>query len=135
MFIGKLNCFSMCACEIGSAYLLSKTCVKIAGPDFGDFAGHTVIIIKALYCLKSSGACYRDYWADQMHEQGWFSSKCDPNVWMRDKGDHYEYLAVWAYDLLYVSKVTNGFFGLLKDNGEWCWSSYVSSWGRFYPCN
>ena len=50
-----------------------------------------------------------------MHEQGWFPSKCDPDVWMRDKGDHYEYLAVWVDDLLYVGKDPNEFFGLLKD--------------------
>ena len=57
--------------NIGSAYVLSKTCEKIAfvaGPDFGEFAGHTLIIIKALYGLKSSGARYHDYWADEMHE-------------------------------------------------------------------
>jgi hypothetical protein len=61
-------------------------------------------IIKALYGLKSSGACYHDYWADEMHEQGWFPSKCDPDVWMRDKGDNYEYLAVWVDDILMLVK-------------------------------
>jgi hypothetical protein len=36
---------------------------------------------------------------------------------MRDKGDHYEYLAGLVDDLLYVCKDSNGFFGLLKDKG------------------
>jgi hypothetical protein len=31
-------------------------------------------------------------------------SKCDPDVWMHDKGDHSEYFAVWVDDLLYVGK-------------------------------
>jgi hypothetical protein len=58
-----------------------------------------LIIIKALYGLKGTGAHNHDYWADEMHEQGWFPSKCDPDV------DHYEYLAVWVDDLLNVGKV------------------------------
>jgi hypothetical protein len=62
----------MCGGDIGSANLLSKTCEKIAfvaGPDSGEFAGHTLIIIKAFNGLKSSGTHDHDYWADEMHIQ------------------------------------------------------------------
>ena len=68
MFIGELNGFSMYAGDIGSSCLLTKTYEKIAfvaGPNFGEYAGSTLAIIKALYELKTSGGCYHDYWADE----------------------------------------------------------------------
>jgi hypothetical protein len=57
------------------------------------------------------------YWADEMYEQVWLPAKADPDVWISDKVDHYEYLAVWVDDLLYVGKDSKGFFGLLKEKG------------------
>jgi hypothetical protein len=68
-----------------------------------------------LYGLKTFGGRYHDYWETEIHEQGWFPSKADPDVWMCDKGDDYKYLAVWVDDLLYVGKDPNGFFGLLNE--------------------
>ena len=35
---------------------------------------------------------------------GFFISKAEPDIWMRDKGDHYEYIAEYVDDLLIVSK-------------------------------
>lgn len=49
----------MCACDIGSAYLEAYTKEKlyiIAGPDFKDLEGHTLLVNKALYGLCMSGA-------------------------------------------------------------------------------
>ena len=46
-----------------------------------------------------------------MHDQGWFPSKADPDVWMHDKGDHYEYLDAWVDDLLFVGKDPMDFLG------------------------
>ena len=120
MFIGELNGHEMRAGDIGNAYLLSKTSEKVcfvAGPEFGEWAGHTLIIVKALYGLKSSGARYHEFWADEMHNEGWFPSKADPDVWMHDNGDHYEYLAVWVDDLFYVGKDANAFCKLLDKKG------------------
>ena len=39
-----------------------------------------------------------------LREMGFFISKAEPDIWMRDKGDHYEYIAVYVDDLLIVSK-------------------------------
>jgi hypothetical protein len=53
----------MCDGDIGSVYLLSKACEKfafVAGPDFGKYAGHTLVIRKALCGLKTSGARYHE---------------------------------------------------------------------------
>ena len=110
----------MCSGDVGYAYLMSKTSEKvafIAGDEFGEWAGHTLIVVKALYGLKSSGSRCHDFWAVEIHNQGWFPSKADPDVWMRDKGDHYEYIAVWVDDLLYVGHDPESFFQLHKEKG------------------
>ena len=37
---------------------------------------------------------------------GFFPSKAEEDIWMRDKGDHYEYIAVYVDDLLILSRDT-----------------------------
>jgi hypothetical protein len=86
MFIGELNHMQMKAADVGNAYLEALTTEKvafIAGPEFGDKEGHTMIIVQALYGLKSSGARYHDLWANTMDFLGWFPSKADPDVWTK----------------------------------------------------
>jgi hypothetical protein len=39
-----------------------------------------------------------------LKDLGFFPSKAEEDIWMRDKGDHYEYLAVYVDDLLIASK-------------------------------
>ena len=66
--------------DIRNAYLESYTAEKvvfIAGPEFGELEGHTMVIVKAQYGLKSSGKC----WHKQLHDvlvlkdMGFFPSK------------------------------------------------------------
>ena len=57
-FIAELNDMEIWATDIGNAYLESFTQEKVyivAGPEFGDREGHTLIISRALYGLRSSG--------------------------------------------------------------------------------
>jgi hypothetical protein len=59
IFLGQLNGLSMCAADVGNAYLEAKTNEKlfiIAGDKFGEPTGHTLIVHKALYGLRTSGA-------------------------------------------------------------------------------
>ena len=35
---------------------------------------------------------------------GFMPTKADPDLWLRDAGDHYEYIAVYSDDLLVFSK-------------------------------
>eukprot|EP00957_Ditylum_brightwellii_P116910 8918771-Ditylum_brightwellii.AAC.1 len=58
------------------------------GPEFGYWAGKTVIIKKALHGLIGSCA--------QFHS--------DQDLWIRDGGDHYEYIAKYIDDILIISK-------------------------------
>jgi hypothetical protein len=46
------------ATDIGKAYLEAETSERVAikaGTEFGELEGHTLIIFKALYGLRSSG--------------------------------------------------------------------------------
>ena len=97
----------MWATDIGNAYLESYTQEKvyiIAGDEFGDLKGHKLVITKASYGLKSSGLRWHERFADVLREMGFFPSKAEPDIWMRDKGDHYEHIAVYVDDLLIASR-------------------------------
>ena len=106
-FLAELNDLEVWGTDIGNAYLESYTKEKVgfvAGPEFGKWAGHTMIIRKAQYGLKSSGKCWHDRLHDVLRDLGWTPSKVEEDIWMRDAGDHYEYIAVYVDDLLIASK-------------------------------
>jgi hypothetical protein len=94
-FIAELNDMETWSTDIGNAYLESLTKEKvyiIAGPEFGARAGHTLIVRKALYGLKSSGKRWHERLADVLRQMGFVASYAEPDIWMRHKGDHYEYI-------------------------------------------
>ena len=58
IFLSELNDLEVYGADVGNAYLEATTKEKVcfkAGPEFGDLKGHTMIILKALYGLKTSG--------------------------------------------------------------------------------
>ena len=63
-----------------------------------------MIIVKALYGLKSSGLRWHEQFSDVLHKMGFTPSKAECDIWMRDQGDYYEYIAVYVDDLLIASK-------------------------------
>jgi Reverse transcriptase (RNA-dependent DNA polymerase) len=93
----------------GNAYLESNTLEKIyivGGKEFGcvGLEGHTLVIVKALYGLKSSGARWWEVLADVLLQMGFKPSKADRDIWMRRVGDHYKYIVVYVYNLGIASK-------------------------------
>ena len=106
-FLAEHNELETWCTDIGNAYLESYTKEKvyiIAGPEFGELEGHTLIIQKALYGLKSSGLRWHERFVDVLRDMGFVPSKAEPDIWMRDKDDHYEYIGVYVDDLLICSK-------------------------------
>jgi Reverse transcriptase (RNA-dependent DNA polymerase) len=61
--------------------------------------GHTLVIVKALYGLKSSGANWWEVLADVLRQMGFKPCKADRDIWMRQVRDHYEYKVVYVNDL------------------------------------
>ena len=105
--IAALNGLKVLACDIQNAYLTAKCREKIwtiAGPEFGSDSGKKMIIVRALYGLKSSGAAFRALLAETLYDMGYVPSYADPDVWMRPgmKPGNVKY---WEYVLCYVDDV------------------------------
>jgi hypothetical protein len=103
--------------DIGNAYLESVTKEKvyfIAGPEFASREGHVMIIYKAHYGLRSSGLRWHEKLADILRVMGFFPSLAEEDIWMRDKGDHYEYIAVYVDDLAIASRNPQGIIDALE---------------------
>jgi len=108
---GELNDLKIWSTDVGNAHLETHTeenvCV-IAGPEFGDREGHVLITSKAPCGLS-------ERLEDCLREMGFFTSKCEKDIWMRDKGDHCEHIAVCVDDLLIASKDPDSIVKLLME--------------------
>jgi len=107
VFLAELNGLDTWATDIGNAYLEARTSEKvyiIAGPEFKDKENHVLVIYKALYGLRSSGARWHERFADCLREMGYTPCKAEPDIWMRPNGDVYEYIAVYVDDLAIAAK-------------------------------
>ena len=102
VFLSVLNGLCLWGADVGHAYLEALTAEMvyiIAGPEFGNLQGHTLVIYKALYGLRSSGLRWHERLADILRDMGFFPSRADTDIWMRRKGNIYEYIAVYVDDL------------------------------------
>ena len=75
-----------------------------AGPEFGKNEGRYMIVVRALYGLKSSGAMWHRKLAENLRDMGFRPSKADYDLWMRQRQYHWEYVAVIVDHLLVYSK-------------------------------
>jgi hypothetical protein len=110
--IAALNDISIQMCDIGNAYLNALPREKVytmAGAEFGnELLGRNVLIVRALYGLKSSGAAWCSHLASTLYHLGYTLSLADPDVWFRtaskpDRFEYYEYILVYVDDLLVLS--------------------------------
>ena len=117
LFIAELNGLETWATDIASAYLEAYTAEKvciIAGPEFGKLKGHLLVIDKALYGLRSSGARWHDRLSDSLRTEGFTPCRAEPDIWMRRNGEIYEYVAVYVDDLAFALKDPQTFVDTLK---------------------
>jgi Reverse transcriptase (RNA-dependent DNA polymerase) len=114
--ICALNDLDVLACDVQNAYLNATTKEKnwfIAGPELGgDNIGKSVLIVRALYGLRSSGAQWREHLATTLRNAEFVSCKADPDVWLRaavkSNGDkYYEYVLCYVDDILCGSEKPN----------------------------
>jgi hypothetical protein len=78
--------------------------IVAAGPEFGPLEGHTLLIDKALYGLRSSGLCWHQLFAEVLRDMGFVQSKAEADIWMREGDGVYEYIAVYVDDLLIAAR-------------------------------
>ena len=84
--IASLYDIDICAADVGNAYLNAdcrERIYTIAGDEFQSERGCIMIIKKALYGLKSSGAAWRAMMAFTLCQMGFPCCKADPDVWTR----------------------------------------------------
>jgi Reverse transcriptase (RNA-dependent DNA polymerase) len=99
VFLAELNSQELWGVDIGNTYLEAKTKEKVYisnGPDFGLIEGHTLLVDKALYGLRSLGLCWHQRFADVLRAMGFIPSKAEADIWMRDNNDLYEYNVVYV---------------------------------------
>ena len=84
--IAALNNLDVQACDVTNAYLNAPCREKIwfeGGAECGEDRGKVMIIKRALYGLRSSGAAWRNMLAQTIEEMGFTSTVVDPDVWRR----------------------------------------------------
>jgi len=116
--MGELNGLKVWSTDIGNAHLETHTKEKvciIAGIEFGDHEGHVLIVSKALCGLHSSGLRWSEHLADVLREMGFFTSHCEKDIWIRDKGDHCEHIVVCVDDLMVASKDPDSIVKMLME--------------------
>jgi hypothetical protein len=115
LLVAALNDLQICAADVTNAYINADCREKIwtiAGPEFGATEqGSVMVIKKALYGLKSSGAAWRALFAMTLTEMGYMSTKADPDVWIRpqvkpDGFEYYEMVLVYVDDIMVLSHDT-----------------------------
>ena len=116
--LAAMNNLQCCAGDVGNAFLYGKTREKvyiIAGPEFGDDAGKRMIIDRGLYGLKTSSARFHEHLSAKLRSMNFKPSLADADLWMRDAGDHYEYVATYVDDLLVWSRDCDSIIDTVKD--------------------
>jgi hypothetical protein len=110
--IAALNELDILVADIGNAYLQAPAREQVhttAGPEFGPSRiGQTVIIVRALYGLKLSGAAWHAQLSETLYGMGFKPSLADADVWYKAacKGngfEYYEYILVYVDDILAIS--------------------------------
>jgi Reverse transcriptase (RNA-dependent DNA polymerase) len=111
LLVAALNDLDLKACDIQNAYLTAdcrERIYTVGGPEFGSERGTVMLIKKALYGLKSSGAAFRALLSDTLHGMGFRSTKADPDVYLRkavkpDGFAYYEMMLCYVDDILCLS--------------------------------
>ena len=110
--LAALNDVEVLSADIQNAYLIAGTKEKlwaVADEAFGSEVGRPMIIVRALYGLKTSGARFRDHLAGTLRSLGFVGSRADPDVWLKpgtknDGTKYYEYVLCYVDDILCSSE-------------------------------
>ena len=78
-------------------------------------AEHLLLIHKALYGLRSSGARWHDRLSNVLRKEGFSPCRAEPDIWMRRNGEQYKYIAVYVDDLAFALVDPQSFIDTLKN--------------------
>jgi hypothetical protein len=121
--LATLNGLQVLSCDIGNAYLNAPCREKIwfqAGRECGPDMGKVMVITRALYGLRTSGASWRQMLSDTLQgpEFGYRQSRGDPDVYLKRRSrpngsDYYEMILVFVDDILCISHDPKSFMDRL----------------------
>ena len=118
IFIAEHNGMKVWGGDVGNAYLNGTTREKvyaILGVEHGpELEGRVAIVVKSFYGLKPSCARWCEHLADTLRAMNWFKSKAVNDVWMRDTGSGFEYLAVYSDDIIVASNSPEAVYDEIK---------------------
>jgi hypothetical protein len=106
--LAALNDLYVMMGDIENAYLtapITENVWTVIGPEYGDDSGKRVLIVRALYGLKSAGAAFRNHLASCMDHLGWKPCLADRDLWMKEETRPDDGVKYWAYILIYVDDI------------------------------
>ena len=121
--MAALNNLDVLAGDIQNAFLEAETKEKIffyAGDEWKSDKDKVVVVIRALYGLKSSALQFRNHLADTLGNRlGFKSSLADPDLWYKASTDasgfqYYSYILVYVDDLLIIDKQPAKFMEMIQ---------------------
>ena len=123
LLIAALNDIDLLSADVQNAFLTAPVLEKVwltAGPEFGPEQGKNMIVVRALYGLKSASASFRSFMARKLDDMGFKSSRGDFDIWMRpavkpDGEEYYKYVMLYVDDVMVASCDANG---VMKDLGQ-----------------
>jgi hypothetical protein len=102
--IAGLNNLDILAGDVTYSYLNASCREKIwfeGGIKTGEDRGKVLIVTRALYGLKSSGAAWRADLAATLRDMQFTSLQANPDVWIRSAATHYDMVLVYVDDIFY----------------------------------
>ena len=123
--MAALNNLDVLAGDIQNAFLSAPTCEKIffyAGEEWKSDRDRVVIVIQALYGLKSSAFQFRNFLGDTLGNQlGFKPLLADPDIWYKpavtDSGfKYYSYILVYVDDLLIIDKSPKKYMDQIEES-------------------
>ena len=108
--------------DVLNAYVMAPNYEKIWtvwGQEFGDDAGKSAIIVRALYCLKSVGASFQANLAQCMQELVSVPCDADPDLWMKAKYRPEDKLQLFLHLMLC------GWHFMYPSWSRWYWKNWM----------
>ena len=123
LLMASLNGLKVLSADLQNAYLNALPREKVyfyTGPEFGNRKGCIIIVKRALYGLKTSGAAFRAKLAEDLRSMGYVSTLSDNDVYLkkRTKSDgftYYEVVITYVDDIICIGKNPEGFMKRLED--------------------
>jgi hypothetical protein len=94
--------------DFENAYMTAPITEKVwtvLCPEFGEDAGKRVLIVRALYGLKSDGAAFINHLASCMDHFRWKPCLADQDLWMKEETSQDDGVKYWAYILICVDDI------------------------------